>query len=184
MSGCWCLRGARRAPHASGKRASDPCPSRRGRPSQWASNLLMFERHGRSSARTICLALVRWHISVSVVGAQARRRLPGPASLSPEANSSLRGGTVAFRMKGDRPQATPTSPSASRTPERFSRGRPPRACVAHVASRRSARPGFGPLWSPALALRSHRPWQKERLGEGELAFYGPECADREFGGEK
>src|SRR3954464_751268 len=70
MSGCWSLRGARRTPHASGKRASDPCPSRRGRPSQWASNLLMFERHGRSGARTIFLALVRSHIPVSVVGAQ------------------------------------------------------------------------------------------------------------------
>ncbi len=37
----------------------------------------MFERHGRIGSRTICLALVRWRISVSVVGAQARRRLHG-----------------------------------------------------------------------------------------------------------
>src|SRR6266576_4902445 len=97
------------------------------------------------------------------------------ATLREEVATLTTRSAVAFRMKGDRPQATPTSPSASRTPERFSRGRPQRACVAHVASGRSARPGFGPLWSPALALRSHRPWQKERLGEGELAFYGPDA---------
>ena len=39
----------------------------------------MFKRHGRIGSRTICLALVRWRISVSVVGAQTRRRLHGRA---------------------------------------------------------------------------------------------------------
>src|SRR3954466_3909527 len=64
MSGCWSLRGARRTPHASGKRATDPCPSRRGRPSQWASNLLMFERNRRSGARTICLTGAVVHLGI------------------------------------------------------------------------------------------------------------------------
>jgi hypothetical protein len=74
-----------------GEASRDPCPLRRGRPSQWASNLLMFERHGRSGARTICLALVRWHISVSVAGAQARRRLHEPACLRPNQELSACG---------------------------------------------------------------------------------------------
>src|SRR4051812_41265062 len=116
MSGCWSLRGARRTPHASGTRASDPCPSRRGRPSQWASNLLMFERQGRSGARTICLALVRWHISVSVVGPQARRRLHGPvcgASISAgvrtfDERSGLVGGPLGLGLGGVSYKQRPT----------------------------------------------------------------------------
>jgi len=78
----------------------------------------MFERHGRSGARNIWHALVRWHISVSVVGAQARRRLHGPACAN-FTRAKSRGGCVCrpYRNKDDGPEAITTRRLAGSTPE-------------------------------------------------------------------
>ena len=127
----------------------------------------MFERHGRSGARTICLALVGWHISVSVAGAQARRRLHGRAS------SHL----MSTARAGDYTRSVPTRPAAYNSdtehpaliPHEVPAGARRRTAIpARPGMKRPARAGI-PAYPRLERKRQDRPVTPEVAGSSPVA---------------